>query len=414
MYEEIHKRILKEVTPEKSYTEELASKVNQFTKLLKKLVYPLEVFIGGSYAKGTWLPRIKDIDIFIIFPSKYKKKNNELSDILIKKISTLKPERIHGSRDYFRTSFKGISFEIIPIIKIRKADEALNITDISPLHVEWVNANTDKKTRNEIRILKLFLKANNIYGAESYIRGFSGYVCEILIAYYKTFHKLIEEAASWEDSKIIDIENYYTDKNRIIKELNPSKLSPLIIIDPVQCSRNAAAAISEKTYKIFIKLASDFVKKPETKFFRKKLITRAKLEKDFPEKTIVWLKIKPLKGKDDIIGSKIVKVMDYIKEKSTAYGFKIIEQGWDYNLKNTNMWFVFNGTIPRFYYIKGPAIKNRIHAERFRQKHRNVFEKEGILWAKEKRKFTNPLSFILNLINDEYITERVSEIKVNR
>ncbi len=406
MYEEIHKRILKEVIPSKEYTKELASKVNQFTKLLKKLVYPLEVFIGGSYAKGTWLPRIKDIDIFIIFP-----KNKELSNVLEKKISALKPERIHGSRDYFRTSFKGISFEIIPIVKIRKAEEALNITDISPLHVEWVNANTDKKTRNEIRILKLFLKANNLYGAESYIRGFSGYACEILIVYYKTFYKLIKDAASWKDRKIIDIENYYTNKN-IIQELNPSKLSPLIVIDPVQASRNAAAAISEKTYKRFIKLASDFLRKPEIKYFRKKIITRTKLEKEFPEKPIVWLKIKPLKGKDDIIGSKIVKVMEYIREKSTAYGFKIIEHGWDYNLKNTNMWFVFNGTIPRFYYVRGPAAKNKIHAERFRQKHKNVFEKQGVLWAKEKRKFTHPLSFILNLINDKYITERISKIKV--
>jgi len=80
----------------------------------------------------------------------------------------------------------GILFEFIPVVTIHKASDAQNITDISPLHVAWVNKHIGK-LRNDIRLAKLFCKAQGLYGAESHIRGFSGYLLELLVIAYGGF-----------------------------------------------------------------------------------------------------------------------------------------------------------------------------------------------------------------------------------
>jgi len=49
-----------------------------------------------------------------------------------------------------------------------------------------------KKILDEIRIAKAFCYANNCYGAESYISGFSGYALELLVYHYKSFLKFIK------------------------------------------------------------------------------------------------------------------------------------------------------------------------------------------------------------------------------
>ena len=50
----------------------------------------------------------------------------------------------------------------------------------------------DKDVLLGIRIAKAFCHANNSYGAESYINGFSGYALELLVYYYGSFLKFIK------------------------------------------------------------------------------------------------------------------------------------------------------------------------------------------------------------------------------
>ena len=76
------------------------------------------------------------------------------------------------------------------MLNIKKGSDALNVTDFSPLHVDWVNKNV-KRLRDDIRLAKRFCKVNKLYGAESYIRGFSGYALELLISYYGGFLRFL-------------------------------------------------------------------------------------------------------------------------------------------------------------------------------------------------------------------------------
>ena len=53
-----------------------------------------------------------------------------------------------------------------------------------------------------------------------------------------------------EEKTVMDIKKFYKNKN-ILFEINKSKLtSPLVIIDPVQKERNAAAALDHEKFEI--------------------------------------------------------------------------------------------------------------------------------------------------------------------
>ncbi|MBW3011202.1 nucleotidyltransferase domain-containing protein, partial [Candidatus Woesearchaeota archaeon] len=136
-----------------------------------------EVMVGGSAAKGTYLKEF-DIDIFVRF---VKKADPDLLEVILKNCFR-KVDRVHGSRDYFQIVHKRQEYEIVPVLKIAKASQAQNITDVSMLHVNWVRKHLSRP--DEVKLAKLFCKAQSVYGAESYINGLSGYILEILVVYY--------------------------------------------------------------------------------------------------------------------------------------------------------------------------------------------------------------------------------------
>ncbi|MBT5111531.1 hypothetical protein HOM75_00210, partial [Candidatus Woesearchaeota archaeon] len=242
-HKEIVNSILEEVSP-KQEDKKILSDIQK--EVLKKIKLPdTTPKIGGSGAKNTWLKNTHDIDIYVKFNySKYKDKSNKLSDLLHKSLkkSFSKVIRIHGSRDYFQISHKGYTLEIVPILAITKPEQSKNITDFSIFHVKYVTDKIKKNPRlaDEIRVSKVFARANRFYGAESHIGGFSGYVLELLVSKYGSFLKFATAVSKWESNAIIG-------NKKEAEELNwAKKQSPLILIDPVQPERNAAAALSKQ------------------------------------------------------------------------------------------------------------------------------------------------------------------------
>ena len=170
-----------------------------------------------------------DVDIFIRFNKKYE----DISELTEKILLGFKRIKVHGSRDYFKVNVdKKIVLEIIPITKIRNPKEAKNITDLSYFHASYINKKLkSKKVVNEIMLAKAFCYANQCYGAESYINGFSGYGLELLIYHYGSFLKFIKAMTKIKDKDekiIIDIEKYFknrSEERRVGKECR-SRWSP--------------------------------------------------------------------------------------------------------------------------------------------------------------------------------------------
>src|SRR3989338_336178 len=187
---------------------------------LTKKKLKAQVLLGGSAAKGTFIKDDFDCDIFIRFDyEEYKQK--DISAFTETILTGFKPKRVHGSRDYFQFAYQGINYEIIQVLYVTNPKKALNVTDMSPSHIDWVQKHMSSALRDEVLLAKLFCKAQTLYGAESYINGFSGHVLDILIIYYGSFLKLLKASLTWNLYDIIDVEKHHT-----AQSLNESKIAP--------------------------------------------------------------------------------------------------------------------------------------------------------------------------------------------
>lgn len=396
------KKILREISPSKDEQKNLEKATKLFLNKIKKdlIKQKATAVLGGSVGKGTWLSGNHDIDIFMQFPDD-KEISNKLEKILKKNFK--KVERIHGSRDYFRVKFENYSFELIPVLKIKKIEQAKNVTDCSIFHINWVKKHTNPKLYDEIRLAKQFCKSARVYGAETYIKGFSGYVLEILIVYFGSFNNFIKGINNLKENTLIDISAHK-------KALDRNKLSPIILIDPVQGDRNAAAALSLEKFNKLKETSHHYLKSPSYDFFKIKKQNQDELKKRFD----IVLEIKPLEGKDDVIGTKILKAFEYIQEKINKEGFLIKEQGWQFDSPAFAWLSVKNKEIPKEYIHLGPPLAVKEHVEKFKKIYRNsnLIEKNNRITVKLKRKNPNIKDFVKALLKDAYIKERVKEIKI--
>lgn len=410
---EIFENAMKNIKPEQQVFKEADETISEINSLLRKNNIKAECVAGGSYAKGTILKNDFDIDLFIRFDYDYKDK--DISGMLKKALDPLKLKQIHGSRDYFQIRKNKLLFEIIPVLKIENYKQAANVTDMSPLHVGYARSHFQNKPglADQVRLAKQFCKSAGIYGAESYIRGFSGHVVDLLIIYYGSFEQLLMQASVWGSRVIIDIENHL--KNPL-EQLNKAKTqSPLIIVDPVQPDRNAAAAVSREKLDILKKKAKQFLNLPSQDFFIVKKIdikavkARAKNGKDW----LVTLKAKPLEGNEDVVGTKVLKCFEHIEKQLKKNDFKILEYNWEFEPDQSLLYYIIKKEkLSDKITLCGPPVREKRDAARFRQKHKKIVFKNNRLYAEEKRKYQSPEQLLKDLINEPYVKERVKEIKL--
>lgn len=417
----IIKEILSKLKPDKEEQSQFKATVSTFLTKLNSQLKNAQAILGGSGAKDTWLSGNHDVDIFVLFD--YKKFINQseqlsnlLGPLLKKAFPHLKLERLHGSRDYFQLVFQQLSFEVVPILAITKSKQAVNITDVSLLHSQWVNKQ-GKIVKDDIRLAKQFCKANGLYGAESYIGGFSGYILEILTIYYGSFKALLNAAQKWNVKEIIDPSKFYSGKEALFN-INKSKLqSPLIIVDPVDQSRNAAAALSTDKFNQFKKLAKEYLKKPELKFFEKKPFTLADLKKEADKNktkdanNLVYLEVVPVKGKIDVVGMKLLKVFSYLETELKPFVVK--KSGWEWDTdKKAVMYFILaKKELPEFELRSGPPLTMKEYVNDFKKKNKTTFEEKGRIMAKIKVEHNNLNEFVNHLLSSDYVQERVKKIK---
>jgi len=411
-------KTIKIITPAKQEFKIVDNTIDKINALLRKNKVKAVCVAGGSYAKGTILKNDFDIDLFVRFDYSYKNKDTSkaeslsISKILGKTLKSLKPELVHGSRDYYqlkrKIANKSMLFELVPVLKINNYKQAVNVTDMSPLHVSYVKKNMSANLSNDVRLAKQFCKAIKVYGAESYIRGFSGHVLDLLIIYYKGFENLLMQASVWGSKVVLDPSSHLRDP---VKQLNKSKTqSPLIIVDPIQPDRNAAAAVSKEKFELFKQKAREFLDMPNDKFFVVKKLTVSEIKSKAKKNWVIVLKTKPLKGKDDVVGAKIMKCYEHLLMQLKKHEFDVIESGWEFGNPSVLYFIVKKEKMSDKIILKGPPVKVKLNAKMFKSKHKNVFEKHGRLFAREKRLYKTPDKLIKTLVKEDYVKQRVANI----
>lgn len=216
-----------------------------------------EVELVGSTSKGTNL-RGGDIDLFIVFPQSLTRDEIVRHGLEIGHRVLPDAREKYAEHPYVFGYLEGHKIDIVPCFRIEFGERVKSAVDRSPLHTRWVIENIDDAKRKWVVLLKVMLKSLGLYGSEIYRSGFSGYVCELFVIRFGTLENVLEFFASPVRDLVVSF------GNNDVKDY-----SPLIVVDPVDPSRNAAAAVSLENLSRFRILSREYLIDKSDRYFSK-------------------------------------------------------------------------------------------------------------------------------------------------
>jgi tRNA nucleotidyltransferase (CCA-adding enzyme) len=324
---------------------------------------------GGSYAKDTWLSKEADIDIFI----KFKKSISDEKFIEISKkvgfesLKKYNPYVRYSEHPYVEARIKKTRINVVPCYDVNLG-EWKSSADRSPFHTKFMQNTLTPKMKNEVRILKTFLKLTKIYGAEIAKQGFSGYVSEVLIINFGSFENVIKSIAKIKQNQVIGITTKVFETS-------------IVIIDPIDNNRNLAAAISNENIGKFILACRSFQNNPTLQIFKSK---KLKLAKNNWENVLV-VKFNFKMRSPDIIWGQIKRATTSLKTQLELGGFNVLRnKAYSDEQNEAYLFFLLESTkIPKNYSKNGP--------EFFREDDCNSFilkniAKTKLMWISDDRK----------------------------
>jgi tRNA nucleotidyltransferase (CCA-adding enzyme) len=393
-FKSIYEKVLKDISPsedERAKIEELANRIKERVESsIKKVNLDAEVRIEGSIAKGTWLSKEADIDIFMRLPpeiprDKFKEISLKIAYDAMKGYKTF--ERF-AEHPYLEAWVDGIRINIVPCYKVEKG-KWLSATDRTPFHTEYMKSRLSNELKNEVRLLKKFMKGIGSYGAEIKVSGFSGFLCEVLTLYYGSFEKVLEAASKWRFKQIIDIESYYKGREYELYDLFEE---PLIVIDPIDKGRNIAAAVKKEKMWEFVAASRAFLDKPSIEFFYPPELnlpsSKAILQEIKNKKmNLVLIKFGKIDAVVDVVWSQLFKTEKSLKKFLQKNDFSIIKSA-SWSDENSNNGIIFElemNPIPLLKKHLGPQVFRKEDSKRFLEKHVNAVDTASGPWIENDR-----------------------------
>ena len=431
------KKVLKDIKPSESEIASARLAINEVMGRLKRLApRNVEIILAGSVARGTHIRGNSDIDIFLLFPRSVKesvveKKGLEIGKGIVDKKRNESYTDKYAEHPYTKVVLgdRGINVDIVPAYKIKNAEERGTAVDRTQLHNEFVNSNLNVRQRDEVRVLKAFLKAHGIYGAEARVEGFSGYLCELLIYHYGTFANLVTAMANLKLPLIIN-----TGKSRDMNNENTASMlklfgKRLIVVDPTDSNRNVAANVSDESLSRLVIASRNLIKSQSIDSFyrrggtdvyseRKLAALRGALGADM---YVLHFKVPEIAN--EIIWQQLKKARTRICELLSKNGFEPIISLQNVDGKDAVMGFFINSMQISSAKVTGPTVEMADAAERFMKAHKKsmlISVENGRLYSIEKSKYSSPKELINSFISDRktslpsYLKAKNSSLYVNK
>ena len=378
--------------PTKQEEEKMKTLSDFLLKLVKdevtKHAEVVSVELGGSYAKGTWLRGQMDLDIFV----KMKKETDEKTfkeigkKIGFSSMKKFKPYVRYSEHPYVEAEIKGVRVNVVPSYDVEHGNWK-SAADRSSFHTRFILETFDQTKKNEVRLLKKFLKGMDIYGAEIAKEGFGGYVAEVLVHHYGSFANVLEAAANFTSGQIIG---------------NPTKKfeTDLILIDPIDSNRNLGTAISTQNIGRFMLSARAFLKKPSLVFFTgTKLIPNAKNLKN----TII-VKFNYKWRSPDIIWGQAKRGATALSGQLELAGFQVLRKSviTDEKSEAAMLFLLRSPVIEKFMIKNGPQIYRRSDSDNFiAANSKNMLtwiDDDGKILSMKEREFYDAKKFLQFLL----------------
>jgi len=349
-----------------------------------------EVRIDGSVAKDTWLSGEADIDIFMRVPPTLSRNELETTCLRVAR-KALRGYRIierYAEHPYVETWVEGTRVNVVPCYRVERGNWK-SATDRTPFHTEYMKSHLDENLRDETRLLKKFMKGIGVYGAEIKVGGFSGMLCETLSLFYGTFRDTVTRASNWRRGETIDVERYYEGRRDEIEQLFDS---PLVVIDPVDRGRNAAAAVNVRRMWEFVAASRAFIQKPSLRFFYPTVTkpSSVRLLRSTVARrgsALLLIQIGKVDAVVDILWSQLYKTEKSLRNLLEENDFEVSKSvSWSDEEKCNVILFELTGaTLSKIKRHLGPPVSRREESEKFLQKHLNREDTVSGPWIEDDR-----------------------------
>ena len=323
----------------------------------------LNVMLCGSYPKGTWLAGEADIDIFVGFPpSVGRAEFTEISrDMGFRAMEGFDPYVRYSEHPFVEANMNETKINIVPYYVVEDG-KWKSAADRSAHHTTFMAANLTDSMRADIRLLKMFLKGNGLYGSEISRNGFSGYSTEVLVWNLKGFEGVVRRFA--------DIR-----KNDIIGHATREFATPITIMDPIDSQRNLSAAVSNDNMGKFILLCRRFLDSPSVSLFE----TRKVLPScDALEQCVTVSFVYDARSPDKI-GGQVKKAASAVSTQLQCAGYGVIRSGGFTAGDAVGLFFLLESTtLPGLRTRRGPSVHDGQACDAFMTKNRS---KSQMMWV---------------------------------
>jgi tRNA nucleotidyltransferase (CCA-adding enzyme) len=315
----------------------------------------------------------------------------------MKNLSSLVPKNFipaFGTRKYFKGLFNGIKVEIVPVLRFSDINLVENSIDLSTLHSNYINSSLSNSQKKDVIILKAFCKANNCYGSETYMHGFSGYSLEVLIKEFGSFAALMEAVNSWKPPILIG-------------KTSNKNIYPIFLSDPTNIKRNICASVNEENLSKFVLAMKRFYLSPSFDFFIKKSIKTNVLKEVKERGTKLFIFNTKIIEPRDVFLSKYVKNLDKLIKELKAEDIEIYSFDVDFNEKSAILFLqVKNVPKTKTKIVYGPEVFSATDIiKNFINVHKKVFIVGKFICYDKKYNVENFNKFILLKIK-EYMSPK--------
>ncbi|NCP98292.1 CCA tRNA nucleotidyltransferase [archaeon] len=401
IYRDTRKKLLSQIKPSTSQNIKEKRFIDNVIKKIEKMPGPhLSAVCAGSFGKGTNLKDTKDFDVFVIYPPSLEKTKFIEEGLLLgqKAFKGYFWEKAYSQHPYIRGVIDGHKVEVVPAYKIEPNEPIISAVDRTVLHLMFVLKNMSETQKDETRLLKYFLKQIGSYGADTSVSGFSGYLCELLILFYGDFITVLENASNWQ----------YPIKFTLLKEqhVNLARFSEsLVVIDPIDDTRNVASAVSLKQLSLFIASSRKFLENPSIDFFNTKVIPKVTYHQLIGKLENFSLVIVSFEVKDmlkEIIWSKVKSNTSKLITHLEFSDFDILKYEVYHKEGQDRCYLVLllnTLELPKFKKINGPLVSDFKSSQNYLTNNRSVlgpYIKEDRWYVVRKRDKTSAKAIILD------------------
>jgi len=260
------------------------------------------VVLGGSFAKGTWLPGAPDIDIFVkLSPDTDQTRFEEAGlKVGLEVTKGYTRGKKYAQHPYTEARVEGVVVNIVPCYDVQSG-QWKTAADRSPFPVELVKARLSEAEKRDVRVLKKFMKGVGVYGAEIEKEGFSGYACEVLVLEHGSF---------------VDVLKHFTH----LKAVAPDRL--LTLPDPVDERRDLGKAISNENVARLVLAARAYLKRPTLQFFLGKSGKSGKRRPNL-QAHVIGITFTHRESSEDILWGELKRTMKHLSGHIKREGFAL-------------------------------------------------------------------------------------------